>query len=133
MNAGHRRWLLLALSLVLAVPLGLSELLASEGGSAWLLRQVGTLARPAGLELGFEQSAGSLLRRLQLEGLVFAGFDTRVQIDTLVLDWRPRALLRRRLHVRALEVRGAKVTPPPGSSAESEPFQVPELTLPLAL
>ncbi len=135
MSVGGRRGHLvfLALLLLFAVPLGLLGLLASESGSAWLLRQAGVLARPAGIELGFRQSAGSLLRRVELSGLVFAGSDTQVEIDTLVLDWRPRALLERRLQVRALEVRGVRVVPPPAESTESEPLQVPDLALPVVL
>ena len=127
------RWLLIPLVLLLALPVALLGLLASSGGTEWLLRQASELARPAGNELSFEQSAGSMLGRLELSGLVFEGLDARVQIDRLVLDWHPRALLERRVHVRALEVAGVRLTPPPASDSGPEPLQIPDLRLPLAL
>jgi translocation and assembly module TamB len=127
------RWLLVPLLLLLALPVALLGLLSSSSGTEWLLRQAAELARPAGIELSFELSAGNMLGRLELRGLVFAGMDTRVQIDRLVLDWRPRALLERRVHVRAFEVAGVRLTPPPASESEPEPLQIPDLRLPLVL
>ncbi len=127
------RWLLMPLLLLLALPVALLALLASSSGTEWLLRQANELARPAGIELSFEHSAGNMLGHLELSGLVFAGMDTRVQIDRLLLDWQPRALFERRVHVRAFELAGVRLTPPAASESGPEPLQIPDLRLPLAL
>ena len=64
---------------------------------------------------------GTLLGPLTLEGVTvdFRGVETRV--DRVVLDWRPLALLGRRVHVDSLFVDGVDVTVP----AELEPAPVP--------
>ncbi|MGB5742793.1 MAG: hypothetical protein WBM65_10295, partial [Sedimenticolaceae bacterium] len=95
-----RRWLLWPLLfLVLALPLAVIGLLASDGGSAWLLQQLASAARGQGIEVRFVGSTGNLLRRLEITDLSVQAGDARVDAQRLLLAWRPHALFDRRLHV----------------------------------
>ena len=130
-----RRWLLWPLLfLVLALPLAVVGLLASEGGSAWLLQQMAGVARGHGVEVRFTGSTGSLLRRLEISELSVQAGDVHVDARRLLLAWRPRALFDRRLHVEALEIDALRVAlPPPEADSEPAPPQIPDLGLPLAV
>ncbi len=130
-----RRWLLWPLLfLVLALPLAVIGLLASDGGSAWLLQQLASAARGQGIEVRFVGSTGNLLRRLEITDLSVQAGDARVDAQRLLLAWRPHALFDRRLHVEALEIDALRVAlPPPAADSEPTPPQIPDLALPLAV
>ncbi len=130
-----RRWLLWPLLLlVLALPLAVFGLLASESGSAWLLQQLAGAARGQGVEVRFAGSSGSLLRRLEITELSVQVADARVDAQRLLLAWQPRALFDRRLHVEAFEIDALRVAPPPpAADSEPTPPQIPDLALPLAV
>lgn len=118
-------------ALLILLPLGLLGLLASEGGSAWLLRQAAELARSQDIELAFRHSSGRLLRRLELEQLRIVAAGTRIAAERLVLDWRPGALVDGALQVKLLEVDGLRLVPPPAGADEPAPPRLPDLRLPL--
>ncbi|MDJ0738177.1 MAG: translocation/assembly module TamB domain-containing protein [Gammaproteobacteria bacterium] len=134
-----RRWrwllwlLLLPLLLVLALPLGAYALLASERGSAWLLQQLAGVAADQGVSIAFTSSHGSLLERIELRGLTVDAAQTRVAAASLLLAWRPRALLDRVLHVEQLAVDGLRVALPPASDEPAQAPQLPALRVPLTL
>jgi translocation and assembly module TamB len=130
-----RRWLLWSLLfLVFAPPLAVLGLLASDGGSAWLLQQLASAARGQGIEVRFAGSTGNLLRRLEIAELGVQAADARIDAQRVLLAWRPRALFERRLHVEALEIDALRVAPPPpAADSEPTPPQIPDLALPLAV
>jgi len=127
-----RRWVLWPLlALLLLLPLGALGLLGSERGSAWLLRQAADLAPAYGIAFGFDRSSGSLLRQLELEGIELAAGELRISARHLIVQWQPRALFDRRLHVERIEAQGLRLTPPPAGDSEPGALQLPELRLPL--
>lgn len=127
------RLLVLLIVLLLALPLGVLGLLASESGSAWLLRQAVAAARTQGIEIGFARSTGNLLRRLELDQLKVFAADTRIGAQRLVLQWRPQALIEPRLHVELLQIDGLAITPPPSADTEPAAPTLPDIQLPLAV
>ena len=135
MNRRHllARLLLWPLFLLLALLLAALMLPMTEAGSLWLLHQAADLARPYGFDIRFDRGRGTLLGRLQLDGVTFAGADMRVEADHLLLHWRPVALLDRRLHVIALEAADVRVVPPPATDEPASVPQIPEIELPLTV
>ena len=127
------RLLLWPLFLLLALLVAVLALPMTEGGTQWLLRQATELARPYGFDIAYERSSGTLLGRLQLDGVTFDGADTRVEAGHLLLHWRPLALLDRRLHIVALEVADVHVVPPPASDTSPSVPQIPDIVLPLTV
>ncbi len=127
------RWLLLSALLILAPPVAMLAVLATESGTGWALEQVGDLVRPLGIEFGLGRSSGTLLSRLELHDLVIEVADSRFESGRVLLHWRPSALLGRRLHVRALEVADARLRPPAPTESGSAPPEIPELDLPLVI
>ncbi|MBT8050077.1 MAG: hypothetical protein KJO70_02700, partial [Gammaproteobacteria bacterium] len=127
------RWLLLSALLILALPVAILAVLATESGTGWALKQASDLVRPLGVEFGFGRSSGSLLSRLELHDLVLQVAGSRFESGRMLLDWRPAALIGRRLHVRALEAADARLVPPPPTDTASTPPEIPELVLPVAI
>ena len=135
MNRRHllARLLLWPLFLLLAFLLAALMLPMTEAGSLWLLHQAADLARPYGFDIRFDRGRGTLLGRLQLDGVTFAGADMRVEVGQLLLHWRPVALLDRRLHVVALEAADVHVVPPPATDAPASVPQIPDIVLPMTV
>ena len=118
---------------LLALPVLLLALLATDGGTGWALRQSVELLRDAGVEVRLVHRSGSLLGRLELDDLAVAAADSRLEIGHLVLDWRPRALLDGRLQVRLIAASDVHLVPPPATESEPGQLQIPDLVLPLAV
>ena len=127
------RWLLLSVLLIVAPPVAILAVLATESGTGWALKQVGNLVQPLGVEFGFGRSSGSFLGRLELHDLVLQVADSRFESGRVLVHWRPSALLGRRLHVRALEAADARLRPPAPTESTAAPPEIPELALPLAI
>lgn len=127
------RWLVFSILLVVVlIPVGLVALLGTERGTDWLLRQVSAVLPAETVSVDYGRSEGHLLDRLVLRDLQVVAADTRIRVATLVLDWRPKALIERRLHVQAIELEGLDVAlPPPAEPTEPEPVQLPDLQLPI--
>ncbi len=85
-------WLILALFVV--VPLTLYGLLATTGGSKFVIN---TIATAANQKVSFEQLEGNLLGELQVHGLRYQQEHTMVSAQTLTIDWKPLSLLDRQL------------------------------------
>ena len=127
-------WLLLApLLLVLALPLLVYGLLASEAGTSWLLRQASSHAPTAGVQFTYAHSRGTLLGRLELDDVALSVAGSEVDVGSLQLQWRPRDLWQRLLHVESLSLSGVRVRPPPTSASASGPPELPDVVLPIAL
>lgn len=127
------RWLLLSMLLILVPPAAMLALLSTETGTAWALERTGELVRTLGIEFGYGKIRGSLLRRLEIHNLVLAEGDSRFEAGRASLDWRPAALLGRRLHVRALEIGDMRLVPPAPADTAPAPLEIPELRLPLLI
>ena len=127
------RSLLLSMLLVLAVPAAMLAFLSSESGTAWTLERASELVRTLGMELEYGRIHGSLLRRLEIHGLVLVMGDSRFEAGRALLDWRPAALLGRTLHVRALEIGDVRLVPPAPVDSAPAPLEIPELRLPLTV
>ncbi|WP_376782865.1 translocation/assembly module TamB domain-containing protein [Stutzerimonas balearica] len=100
--------------------------LGSESGSRRLLGWV-----PGLTVEGFE---GRLAGRWRAERLRWQGGDDRVQIETPRLDWSPSCLLRLTLCINKLVTGDIEASFAPSPQTEpSEPFSLPDLSLPLGL
>lgn len=123
-----RAFLVLAGGLVVLVGL-LGYGIATERGSRSLLRLAGGFV-PGTLALG--EVRGRLAGPLELDGVRYENHGLRVTIARLEVDWRPRALWRRRLDVAKLDVAGVRIrlAPPASQPKESDGRLVP-IHLPL--
>jgi translocation and assembly module TamB len=124
-----KRWLgyvlFSLLGLLLVLTLSLSLLLGTQGGSRWLLAQV------PGLQVdGFAGRLGSSWSAQQLH---WQQGDNSVQVLTPSLDWSPACLLRLTLCIEQLHSGPISLAFPDDGQPSSEPFSLPDLSLPLAL
>jgi len=124
-----KRWLryglfsLLGLLLVLAISLSL--LLGTQGGSRWLLAQV------PGLQVDdFDGRLGGSWSATQLR---WQQGENSVQVMAPRLDWSPACLLRLTLCIEQLHSGPISLVFPGDEQPSSEPFSLPDLSLPLAL
>ncbi|WP_420875461.1 translocation/assembly module TamB domain-containing protein [Pseudomonas peli] len=123
------RWLryglfsLLGLLLVLAISLSL--LLGTLGGSRWLLAQV------PGLQVDdFDGRLGGSWSATQLR---WQQGENSVEVMAPSLDWSPTCLLRLTLCIEQLRSGPISLVFPDDEQPSSEPFSLPDLSLPLAL
>jgi autotransporter translocation and assembly factor TamB len=132
------RWLLIATLLLpillLAVFAAALGLVGSEAGTAWLAARA---APQLAEQLRWQTVQGTLLGRLQLNGISAQQPGLAVKARSLVLAWQPAALLQGELAVTALEVEGVELTlseaPDTAPGDDSAPFSPGDLRLPLAL
>jgi translocation and assembly module TamB len=119
-----------ALLALIGLLLGLGLVVHSENGTRWLFDLARDLA-PG--ELSAESLKGRLTGPLDLTGLSYHDGDLLLELDRLHLDWRPTALLQRRLQIISLELDRGRLALPPTESdaAPTKPF--PGLSLPLEL
>ncbi|MGB0129065.1 MAG: hypothetical protein WBP72_15600, partial [Rhodocyclaceae bacterium] len=125
----RRYWLasLLAVAPVLAVVALLTWLVASHSGTVALVRVAGGLS--AG-QLNIEVAEGRLLGPLTLRQLRYQSPTLRIALRDLSLDWKPAALLERRVDVVAITAASIDIATAPSG----EPMQAPgSLALPVAL
>ena len=103
--------------------------LASEAGTRWALRTALPYANGSA-----EGVRGSVWRGLTIDRLVLDLPDTHVDIERLHLQARWKELLERRLHVVELSAHKVDVAlTTPAEPKPSEPFQMPELPVHIAL
>jgi autotransporter translocation and assembly factor TamB len=121
----------LALCLLLALPVALVLLLASERGTAYV---AGLAGERLGDELRWRRLKGSALGALTVEGLEITQPQFAARIDELVLDWQPSALLRGELRLQALRASGIEVVlRETDSPQQAGPFDPTALLPPLDL
>lgn len=125
------RWLraALLLSLIAALLFGGAAWLA---GSEWAVR---TLARAltelSEGRIAVEGASGSLYGPLRIERLTLQDAQRRIELSGVVLDWQPRALWRRHLHISRLHASRLAMHQ---LAPSIEPLRPPRsLDLPLAL
>ena len=124
-----KRWLrhslFAGLALLLVLVLGLSLLLGTQSGSRWLLAQL------PGLQVeGFTGRLGGSWRAQQLR---WQQGDSRVVVLAPRLQWSPVCLLRLTLCIDQLHSGPISLEFPADEQASSEPFSLPDFSLPLAL
>ncbi|MET0124216.1 MAG: translocation/assembly module TamB domain-containing protein [Pseudomonas caspiana] len=119
----------LGLALIVIVALVLASLwalLGTEAGSRWALSQV------PGLQT--ENFHGRLAGEWQADHLSWQQDGTRVEIDKPALDWSPGCLLKMTLCIDRLDADQVRLQlAPAADAAQSEPLQLPDLKLPLAI
>lgn len=116
----------LLLALVLLVVLAIGAVLGTSSGSRWVLGKV------PGLQL--EAFSGRLGGRWQAHRLIWEQDGTRVIVAEPRMAWSPSCLLRRTLCIDELVAGNVDVTIPPSTDEPStEPFDLPDVKLPLAL
>ncbi|WPL15527.1 Autotransporter assembly factor TamB [Thiorhodovibrio winogradskyi] len=126
------RWLLGALTtLLLLLVLLLAWVLTTQGGLR-LLVDLGESALPDALEVGAVE--GRLIDAFQVRDLHLRLPELDVRVALIDLRWRPARLLGAtfslaRLHVQKVDI----LTAPSDKPDPPEPFQLPEIKLPLAL
>ncbi|MDX1297444.1 MAG: translocation/assembly module TamB domain-containing protein [Pseudomonas sp.] len=120
-----RNSLFALLGLLCVLALGLSVLLGTQGGSRWLLAQV------PGLQVdGFSGRLGGAWRAEQLR---WQQGQSRVEVQAPSLTWSPACLLRLTLCVEQLHSGPIILVLPAEEQPNSEPFSLPDVSLPLAL
>ncbi|MCD5974221.1 translocation/assembly module TamB domain-containing protein [Pseudomonas quasicaspiana] len=113
-------------AIVLLVFVSLWGLLGTETGSQWVL------ARVPGLQL--QNFNGRLGGQWQADHLIWQQDATRVEIDKPVLEWSPGCLLKMTLCIEQLHADQVRLQlAPANDAAQSEPLQLPDLKLPLAI
>ncbi|MFJ4109937.1 translocation/assembly module TamB domain-containing protein [Pseudomonas sp. NPDC089758] len=111
---------------VLLVVLALGALLATEGGSRWVLGRV------PGLQVSDFQ--GRLAGRWQASQLTWADGGNRVDVQAPLLNWTPGCLLRATLCIDQLHAQRIDMAfAPSDQPADSGPLQLPVLRLPVAI
>ncbi|WP_242634461.1 translocation/assembly module TamB domain-containing protein [Marinobacter salicampi] len=129
-------WALIALVFVVVVlPLlllaGAYMALRTDAGTAWVLEQVDGLEVRAG--------EGSLVGDWRADYLLWQGYGVRLELDSPRLAWSPTCLFRKTLCIDTLKAQTINLDLQPGDdeevgeSAETGPFQLPEVDLPIAL
>lgn len=122
---------LLWISPILLLPLLLLGLAASETGSRWLILTLQPLTPVAVASEGIH---GSLLDRLDLEGVEINAEPHRGRLARMVLRWRPSALLRGELHIDSIVMSGLTLELGRASENQSESGAQPALpSFPLRL
>lgn len=98
----------LVLSLLVLVPAGLLGLMASEGGSRWLLLRLEPI-----LPLTFEPEniQGRILGHLEVHNISLNPAPHKGFVKKLELDWQPSRLLSGELHIKRLLVQGLDFEP----------------------
>lgn len=119
---------ILTLSLGIALTLaGLLGLAATESGTRWLA----TLAvyfTPGELRIG--QTHGTLLRRFELEQVLYRLPPYQFEFAHLTLAWQPKALVAKQLKIEAIAVQGLRYR---GPATAAGPITLPGMRLPLAV
>lgn len=111
---------------VLLVVLALGALLATEGGSRWVLGRV------PGLQVSDFQ--GHLAGRWQASQLTWVDGGSRVDVQAPLLNWTPGCLLRATLCIDQLHAQRIDMAfAPSDQPADSGPLQLPVLRLPVAI
>lgn len=132
-----------ALGIVLVVVAALAAILAFLAGTTAGARFVvaRALARvPAGMTVDVARVDGRLLGPLSLEGVRIGNRLVEVAIDSVGLDWSPRRLLSRQLHIERVAIDGvdARLLPPPAdgpvpADAGDGPKPPPEMPLEIVI
>ncbi|WAK01070.1 translocation/assembly module TamB domain-containing protein [Methylobacter sp. YRD-M1] len=127
-----KKWLLIALLIMLMIPVGLFGLVSSEAGSRWLLQQVFSRL-PA--QVTAAKIEGRLIDRLVLKDLHYQSDTETVAVKNLVFSWRPRELLSGTVKIIDLTLNGVTVTIRKAEKLKDEaPFDFrAELRLPVEI
>ncbi|MBU2295192.1 MAG: translocation/assembly module TamB [Gammaproteobacteria bacterium] len=125
MKRALRYGLFSLLGLLLALAFSLTLLVGTQAGSRWLLAQL------PGVQVdGFNGRLGGSWRAQQLR---WQQGDNSVLLMTPSLDWSPACLLRLTLCIEQLHSGPISLVLPDDQQPSSEPFSLPDLSLPLAL
>lgn len=120
------RMTLLVLTLSVAFA---SWLVATESGARWTIGWVSGLVP----DFRVRYRAGTLLGPLELREVVFKG-KTRIDIDDVLVDWSPGALLVGELHITQLHVGTLRVAQPaPPANRPKVAPKLPDIDLPIDL
>lgn len=86
-------------------------------------------------ELVIEHHRGHLMGELSLAKVMFRDENLDVELENLVVEWRPRQLFVNKLHIKNLEFSALAISFEPGEATEpDEPeagFELPDINLPL--
>lgn len=130
----RRRLLLIAAAMlavaVLASAIATIALWRSPDGAR---RVVGWLASRAGAELTFTEFSGPIRGPVRVREVVWATDTMRVEVDSLELEWRARALLSHLLDVERLHARGIRVWTAAPDAEEEPDARLPQVRLPVAV
>lgn len=123
------RLLSILLVCLLALILLLTVLMVTPAG---LHAGIWTAKRLLPGELSISQAEGRLLDSIRIEHLGYQHEELAVNITDFRLDWRPSALLQRRLHVRVLSADRLDINLPPAEEEEESMPSWSDISLPLS-
>jgi translocation and assembly module TamB len=126
-----KRWIVIALLVPLAVPAALLVLSATEAGSRWLLDAA---SRTMDRRFSYESVQGDLLSEIEFSKLAIRAAGHRATAETLILGWRPSALLAGRFHLQRFHLAQVDYTAPEAKSdAGSGGAPAMSLSLPVGI
>ncbi len=123
----RRRPLIIAGSVLVVLTAVLWFLLGSTAGARFVLAQAIQRA-PVGVSVSLERVEGKLLGPLALHGIRVSNQLVEVIVDHVEIDWSPKRLFNKRLHIERVVVDGvdARLLPPPPSPARDAPAAAPK-------
>lgn len=138
------RWVIrglgIAILVLMAVIIIFSAILATNGGSQWLLGRVASLVNNESQTFSYDQVDGSFLRGLNLHGVYFENATTTAQVEQIHSRWNPVTLLDGEFILESLRVAGLQLTlsenpnpPPPGPPLVLEELLTSILPLPIGI
>ena len=127
-----KRTIYSVLALLLIVATTLTVLLTTQFGATITLAAVNPFI-PG--KIHYESMQGAFLRDFDMQGLQYENKELYVAAEEISLRWRPWQLLRKQLHIRALEVHGVVIHMPESERSEKLgpifPIELPDIHLPL--
>lgn len=138
------RWVMrgsgIAILVVMAVVIALSGLLATNGGSHWLLNRIAGLVNNDSQTFRYDQVDGSFLTGLNLHDVYFENPGLAAQVEQIHSRWTPVTLLDGEFILESLRVAGLHLTlkdnptpPPPGPPLVLEELLDSLLPLPIGI
>lgn len=130
----------IAILVVMTAVIILSVVLATNGGSQWLLNRISGLVNSESQTFSYDQVDGSFLRGLDLHGVYFENASTAAQIEQIHSRWTPVTLLDGEFILESLRVAGLQLTlqenpnpPPPGPPLVLDDLLSSILPLPIGI
>ncbi len=124
-----KRFLLLVMLILISIPVALWSAASTQSGSRWLINSTLHLLP---VDVSIQQIDGTLLDSLTLTDIQFSAAPHSGTLKKAHLQWRPAALLKRKIHIVDLTIDGLALDIGETESS-SEPAQIPQLPVAIDL
>ncbi len=124
-----KRFLLLMMLILISIPVALWSAASTQSGSRWLINSTLHLLP---VDVSIQQIDGTLLDSLTLTDIQFSAAPHSGSLKKAHLQWRPAALLKRKIHIVDLTIDGL-VLDIGETESSSEPTEMPQLPVAINL